>query len=370
VVCDLAALATTNGSSGTIAKEDQALTSLPAVKPAAKPGVRPAAYATDAGDTSVPRAARTHEKYERLVARAKSITAVPTAVVWPCEEHALAGPTDAAAENIIAPILVGSATRIRAAAQKAGLDIGRFAIVDVATEEEAAAAAVRLVRDGKAHSLMKGSLHTDVLMHEVVAKEGGLRAGRRISHVFVLDVPTYPEVLFVTDAAINIFPDLETKRDIVQNAIDLHIGLGLGEPRVAILSAVEVINPKIPGTTDAASLCKMAERGQIRGGILDGPLAMDNAINAEAAAIKGIHSPVAGRAQILVAPDLEAGNMLAKDMIFLGQADAAGIVLGAAVPIILTSRADGVRTRIASTAIGSLYAHHLAEQRAKEGRRA
>ena len=331
------------------------------------PAVKPAAYMTDAGDTSMPRAVQMHEKYERLIALAKGIAAIPTAVVWPCEEHALAGPIDAAKEKIIAPILVGPAKRIRAVAQKAGLDIDRFATLDVATEEEAAAAAVRLVRDGKAQSLMKGSLHTDVLMHEVVAKESGLRTGRRISHVFVLDVPTYPEVLFVTDAAINIFPDLETKRDIVQNAIDLHIGLGLGEPRVAILSAVEVINAKIPGTTDAASLCKMADRGQITGGILDGPLAMDNAINAEAAAIKGIHSPVAGHAQILVVPDLEAGNMLAKNMIFLGQADAAGIVLGAAVPIILTSRADSVRTRLASTAIGALYAHHLAEQRAHAG---
>ena len=331
------------------------------------PAVKPAAYMTDAGDTSMPRAVQMHEKYERLIALAKGIAAIPTAVVWPCEEHALAGPIDAAKEKIIAPILVGPAKRIRAVAQKAGLDIDRFATLDVATEEEAAAAAVRLVRDGKAQSLMKGSLHTDVLMHAVVAKESGLRTGRRISHVFVLDVPTYPEVLFVTDAAINIFPDLETKRDIVQNAIDLHIGLGLGEPRVAILSAVEVINAKIPGTTDAASLCKMADRGQITGGILDGPLAMDNAINAEAAAIKGIHSPVAGHAQILVVPDLEAGNMLAKNMIFLGQADAAGIVLGAAVPIILTSRADSVRTRLASTAIGALYAHHLAEQRAHAG---
>jgi len=362
MVCDPAALATINCSSDTIGKEHQAVTS--------KAAVKPAAYATDAGDPSVPRATQTHEKYERLIAQAKSITAVPTAVVWPCEEHALAGPIEAADENIITPILVGSATRIRCVAQKAGLDIGRMAIVDVATEEEAAVAAVRLVLEGKAHSLMKGSLHTDVLMHEVVAKESGLRTGRRISHVFVLDVPTYQEALFVTDAAINIFPDLDTKRDIVQNAIDLHVGLGLGEPRVAILSAVEVINPKIPGTTDAASLCKMAERGQITGGILDGPLAMDNAINAEAAAIKGIHSPVAGHAQILVVPDLEAGNMLAKNMIFLGQADAAGIVLGAAVPIILTSRADSVRTRIASTAIGALYAHHLAERRLQAGSRA
>jgi len=334
------------------------------------PAGKPVTYTTDAGDMSVPRAIQTHEKYERLIARAKGIPAISTAVVWPCEEHALAGPIDAAQEEIIAPILVGSAKRMRAVAEKARLDIHRFAMLDVGTEEEAAAAAVRLVRDGKAQSLMKGSLHTDVLMHEVVAKEGGLRTGRRISHVFVVDVPTYPEPLFVTDAAINIFPDLETKRDIVQNAIDLHIGLGLGEPRVAILSAVEVINPKIPGTTDAASLCKMAERGQITGGILDGPLAMDNAINAEAAAIKGIHSPVAGRAQILVVPDLEAGNMLAKNMIFLAQADAAGIVLGAAVPIILTSRADNVRTRMASTAIGALYAHHLAEQKVQAGSQA
>ena len=329
------------------------------------PAAKPATYTTEAGDSSVPRVAQTHEKYERLIAKTKSIAAVPTAVVWPCEEHALAGPIDAAADNIIAPILVGSEALIRATAQKAGLDISRFEIVDAATEEEAAATAVRLVQDGKAHSLMKGSLHTDILMHAVVAKDGGLRTGRRISHVFVLDVPTYPDVLFVTDAAINIFPDLETKRDIIQNAIDLHVGLDLGEPRVAILSAVEVINPKIPGTTDAASLCKMAERGQITGGILDGPLAMDNAISAEAAAIKGIHSPVAGHAQILVVPDLEAGNMLAKNMIFLGQADAAGIVLGASVPIILTSRADSERTRIASTAIGALYAHYLVEQRAK-----
>ena len=336
----------------------------------ANASVKLAAYATDAADTSAPRAKQTHEKYERLIALAKGIPAIPTAIVWPCEEHALAGPIEAAEENIIVPLLVGPAKRMRAMAETAGLDIDRFEIVDVSTEAEAAAAAVRLVRDGKAQSLMKGSLHTDVLMHEVVAKEGGLRTARRISHVFVLDVPTYPEALFVTDAAINIFPDLETKRDIVQNAIDLHIGLGLGEPRVAILSAVEVINPKIPGTTDAASLCKMAERGQITGGILDGPLAMDNAINAEAAAIKGIRSPVAGRAQILIVPDLEAGNMLAKNMIFLGQADAAGIVLGAAVPIILTSRADSVRTRMASTAIGALYAHYLTEKRVQAGSRA
>jgi phosphate acetyltransferase len=325
--------------------------------------IMPASYTTDATDASVLRVAQTHEKYERLIAQTKDIPPVRTAVVWPCEEHALTGAVDAAGESIIAPVLIGPEKKIAAVAQKAGIDLGGCTIMDVASEEQAAATAVRLVRDDKVQSLMKGNLHTDVLMHQVVAKDGGLRTGRRISHVFVLDVPTYPDVLFITDAAINIFPDLETKRDIIQNAIDLHVGLGFGEPRVAILSAVEVINPKIPGTTDAAILCKMADRGQITGGVLDGPLAMDNAINAEAAAIKGIHSPVAGHAQILVVPDLEAGNMLAKNLIFLAQADAAGIVLGATVPLILTSRADSVRTRMASTAIGALYAHHLAEQR-------
>ena len=221
----------------------------------------------------------------------------------------------------------------------------------------AAAKAVELVRAGKAELLMKGSLHTDELMAEVVAKETGLRTGRRISHVFIMDVPTYSFPLFITDAAINILPDLPTKADIVQNAIDLHLGLGLGEPRVAILSAVETINPKIPSTLEAAALCKMADRGQIKGGILDGPLALDNAISPEAARIKGIASPVAGHAQILVVPDLEAGNMLAKNLSFMANADAAGIVLGARVPIILTSRADNVRTRMASCAVAALYAH-------------
>lgn len=322
-----------------------------------------AAHADDAAEITTPRADRKRDKYEQLIARAKGIAPIATAVVWPCEAHALTGPVDAGREKIIAPILVGRESRIRSVAAKAGVDLGGCEIVDAASEEEAGAAAVRLVRQGKAHSLMKGSLHTDVMMHAVVAKEGGLRTVRRISHVFLIDVPTYSDVLFITDAAINIFPDLEAKRDIVQNAIDLHIGLGLGEPRVAILSAVEVINPKIPGTTDAAILCKMADRGQITGGILDGPLAMDNAINPEAAKIKGIRSPVAGRAQILIVPDLEAGNMLAKNLIFLAEADAAGIVLGATVPIILNSRADSVRTRMASTAVGALYAHYLAEQR-------
>jgi phosphate acetyltransferase len=330
---------------------------------AATPG-----FTDDAAESHVTHPERKHEKYERLIAQAKSIPPIPTAVAWPCEVHALEGPIEAAREKIIKPVLVGSEALIRDVAKKANLDLAGCDIVDLPTEELAAAGAVSLVREGKAHGIMKGSLHTDILMHAVVSKEGGLRTSRRISHVFLIDVPTYPEVLFVTDAAINIFPDIDCKRDIVQNAIDLHIGLGLGEPRVGILSAVEVVNPKIPGTTDAAILCKMADRGQIKGGVLDGPLALDNAINLEAAKIKGITSPVAGRAQILVVPDLEAGNMLAKNLIFLAGADAAGIVLGAAVPVILTSRADSVRTRLASTAVGSIYAHYLMQQKEKSGK--
>jgi phosphate acetyltransferase len=213
-----------------------------------------------------------------------------------------------------------------------------------------------MIREGRGELLMKGSLHTDELMREITASATGLRTERRISHVFIMDVPGHPETLFITDAAINIFPDLEAKRDIVQNAIDLWRGIGLGEPRVAILSAVETVTPKIPSTIEAAALCKMAERGQITGGLLEGPLAFDNAIDPEAARIKGISSPVAGHAQILVVPDLEAGNMLAKNLTFLTHADAAGIVLGARVPVILTSRADSVRTRLASCAVASLYA--------------
>jgi phosphate acetyltransferase len=284
-------------------------------------------------------------------------------VAHPCDDTSLRGAVEAAAEGIIAPILVGPRHKILAAAEESGLDVGRFELVDVPHSHAAAAKAVELVRAGRAELLMKGSLHTDELMREVVAKGTGLRTARRISHVFVMDVPSYPEALFITDAAINIFPDLETKADIVRNAIDLHLGLGLGAPRVAILSAVETVNPKIPGTIDAAALCKMADRGQIEGGLLDGPLALDNAISPEAAAIKGIRSEVAGRAQILVVPDLEAGNMLAKNLSFLAGADAAGVVLGARVPIILTSRADNVRTRMASCAVAALYAHHLAATR-------
>ena len=298
-----------------------------------------------------------HSKYERLIARAKEVPAATTVVVHPCDETSLRGATEAAEAGIIVPILVGPAAKISAVAREHGLDIGRFQIVDAPHSEAAAAKAVELIHESAGELLMKGSLHTDELMREVTSSKTGLRTARRISHVFVMDVPTYAETLFITDAAINIFPDLDAKRDIVQNAIDLFTQVGLGTPRVAILSAVETVTAKIPSTIEAAALCKMAERGQITGGILDGPLAFDNAIDPEAAKIKGIESSVAGRAQILVVPDLEAGNMLAKNLTFLAKADAAGIVLGARVPIILTSRADSVRARMASCAVAVLYAH-------------
>jgi phosphate acetyltransferase len=298
-----------------------------------------------------------HERYERLIGLAKDVPPAATIVVHPCEETALRGAVEAAQTGIIKPTLVGPAAKIEAVARQADLDISSYPIVDVKHSAEAAEKAVALIREAKGELLMKGSLHTDELMHAVMSKEAGLRTARRISHVFVMDVPTHDDALFITDAAINIFPDLEDKRDIVQNAIDLFTGLNLGTPRVGILSAVETVTPKIPSTLDAAALCKMADRGQITGGILDGPLAFDNAIDPEAAEIKGIKSEVAGRAQILVVPDLESGNMLAKNLTFLTRADAAGIVLGARVPIILTSRADSVRTRMASCAVAVLYAH-------------
>ncbi len=297
-----------------------------------------------------------HAKYERLIARAKQVPPATTIVVHPCDETSLRGAVEAAELGIIIPVLVGPRSKIAAVAAANGLDIGRFEIVDVAHSEEAAARAVQLIHQAKGELLMKGSLHTDELMRAVASSKTGLRTARRISHVFVMDVPTYPETLFITDAAINIFPDLDAKRDIVQNAIDLWTQVGLGTPRVAILSAVETVTSHIPSTIEAAALCKMADRGQITGGLLDGPLAFDNAIDPEAARIKGIKSEVAGRAQILVVPDLEAGNMLAKNLSFLAKADAAGIVLGARVPIILTSRADSVRTRMASCAVAVLYA--------------
>lgn len=311
----------------------------------------------------VPLHAGKRDKYERLIAKARELPPAPTAVAHPCDESSLRGALDAAAQGLIAPILVGPSARIIAVAKQCGLDIAGFEIVDTPHSHASAAKAVELVHAGKVALVMKGSLHSDELLAEVTSKETGLRTGRRVSHVFIMDVPSYPEPLFITDAAVNIFPDLEAKRDIIQNAIDLHVGLGLGVPRVAILSAVETVTTKIPSTIEAAALCKMADRGQITGGLLDGPLALDNAISPEAASIKGIVSPVAGRAQILVVPDMEAGNMLAKNLTFLSGADAAGIVLGARVPIILTSRADNVRTRLASCAVAGLYAHALTQTR-------
>jgi phosphate acetyltransferase len=298
-----------------------------------------------------------HSKYERLIAKAKEVPPATTVVVHPCDESSLRGPVEAAEAGIIVPILVGPAAKISAVAREHRIDIARFEIVDTPHSEAAAAKAVALIHQSKGELLMKGSLHTDELMREVTSSKTGLRTARRISHVFIMDVPTYSETLFITDAAINIFPDLDAKRDIVQNAIDLFTQVGLGTPRVAILSAVETVTAKIPSTIDAAALCKMAERGQITGGVLDGPLAFDNAVDPEAAKIKGIQSAVAGCAQILVVPDLEAGNMLAKNLTFLAKADSAGIVLGTRVPIILTSRADSVRARMASCAVAVLYAH-------------
>ena len=297
-----------------------------------------------------------HVKYERLIAAARQVPSVVTIVVHPCDEASLRGVCEAAAADIIKPILVGPAAKIKAVAAQFNFEISNFEIVDAVHSEAAAARGVELIHEGRGELLMKGSLHTDELTRSVTAKSSGLRTERRISHVFAIDVPGYAETLFITDAAINIFPDLDCKRDIVQNAIDLYAGIGLGVPRVAILSAVETVTAKIPSTIDAASLCKMADRGQITGGLLDGPLAFDNAVDPEAAKIKGIKSAVAGHAQILVVPDLEAGNMLAKNLTFMLKADSAGIVLGARVPIILTSRADSLRGRMASCAISVLYA--------------
>jgi len=295
-------------------------------------------------------------KYERLIARAKQVPAAQTIVVHPCDESSLRGPVEAAELGIIKPILVGPAAKIKKVASDQGIKISDFQIVDAPHSEAAAERAVELVHEGKGELLMKGSLHTDELMRAVTNSKTGLRTARRISHVFIMDVPTYPETLFVTDAAINIAPDLDAKRDIIQNAVDLFTQVGLGTPRVAILSAVETVTSKIPSTIDAAALCKMADRKQITDAIIDGPLAFDNAISPEAARIKGIQSPVAGKAQILVVPDLEAGNMLAKNLIFLSKADSAGLVLGARVPVVLTSRADSVRSRMASCAAAVLYA--------------
>jgi phosphate acetyltransferase len=310
-----------------------------------------------AGSEAAVSMARPHAKYEQLIARAKQAPASSTIVVHPCDETSLRGPVEAAEAGIITPVLVGPAAKIAAVAKQHDIDIGKYELVDVEHSEDAAAKGVEMIRAGKGELLMKGSLHTDELMRAVTSSATGLRTARRISHVFIMDVPSHADTLIVTDAAINIAPDLDVKRDIVQNAIDLFLQIGDGVPRVAILSAVETVTTKIPSTIEAAALCKMADRGQITGGILDGPLAFDNAIDPEAARIKGIKSEVAGRAQILVVPNLEAGNMLAKNLIFLSHADAAGLVLGARVPIILTSRADSVRTRMASCAIASLSAN-------------
>jgi phosphotransacetylase len=282
---------------------------------------------------------------------------VPTAVAHPCDASSLAGAVDAGAMGLITPILVGPSDKIREVAEQHGIDLGKSRLVDAPHSHAAAKRAVELVRLGEAELLMKGSLHTDELLGAVVAREAGLRTGRRISHVFIMDVPTYHKVLIVTDAAINIAPTLEDKVDICQNAIDLAIALGATTPKIAILAAVETVSSKMTATIDAAALCKMSDRGQITGALIDGPLAFDNAISKDAAAIKGIRSAVAGDPDILLVPDLEAGNILAKLLTFLANADSAGVVLGARVPIILTSRADSVRSRIASAAVAMLAAH-------------
>ena len=296
-------------------------------------------------------------KYEELLDKCGRLDAVATAVVHPCEATALSGAIEAAEKGLIIPILVGPRAKIEATAHILGVDVSHLKIVDAPHSHASAVKAVELLREAKAELLMKGSLHTDELMAAVVSRDGGLRTARRISHVFVMDVPTYHKVLIVTDGAINIAPNLEDKLDICQNAIDLAISLGRQRPKVAILAAVETVTSKMPATIDAAALCKMSERGQITGAVLDGPLAFDNAISKDAAETKHIHSEVAGDPDILVAPDLEAGNILAKQLSFLANADSAGLVLGARVPIILTSRADNVRSRIASCAIAMLAVH-------------
>jgi phosphate acetyltransferase len=299
---------------------------------------------------------RKHEKYDRLIEKAQQASPPKTAVVHPCDQNSLEGAVDAARLGLMAPILVGPAGRIREVASRLDLDISTLPIVETEHSHASASRAVELVREGKADALMKGSLHTDELMGAVVKSDGGLRTARRLSHCFVMDVPGHADPLIITDAAVNIAPSLADKVDILQNAIDLAHILGLAEVRVAILSAVETINPKIPSTIEAGALCKMADRGQITGAIVDGPLAFDNAVSQEAASIKHLTSPVAGRANVILVPDLEAGNMLAKSLTFLAHADAAGIVLGARVPVILTSRADTVQARLASCAVASLVA--------------
>ena len=310
----------------------------------------------------------TRTAYQRLIQAVKGLPATPTAVAHPCNESALAGAIDAAQMGIITPILVGPRQKIQAAADAAKLDITAYEIVDAEHSHDAAAKAVALDREGRAEMLMKGSLSTDELLGAVVKRDGGLRTERRLSHCFIMDVPNHPNVLIITDAAINIFPTLAEKVDIVQNAIDLAHALRIAQPKVAILSAMEKVSPGLQSTVEAAALCKMADRGQITGGLLDGPLALDNAISPEAAKIKNITGPVAGYADILVVPDLEAGNMLAKSLTFLMDADSAGVVLGARVPITLTSRADSVQSRLASCAVAALVANWRRELTVKGAR--
>ena len=294
--------------------------------------------------------------FDDLHAKCEGLPPMPTAVAHPCDAVSLSGAVDAAREGLLEPILVGPEHKIRAVAEAENIDLSPYRLIPTKHSHEAAEKAVSLVREGGAAVLMKGSLHTDELMHEVMRKETGLRTDRRLSHVYVMHVPTYHKLLLVTDAAINIYPTLEDKRDICQNAIDLAHALGIAAPKVGILSAVETVTPKIPSTVEAAALCKMADRGQITGGVLDGPLAFDNAISREAAAIKHIRSEVAGDVDIMLVPDLEAGNILAKQLTFLANADAAGIVIGGRAPIILTSRADSVPARLASCAVAAIFA--------------
>jgi phosphate acetyltransferase len=307
-------------------------------------------------DRAIPTPPEPHAKYERLIKAAQAEATIKVAVAHPCDDVSIGSAVEAWRLHLIEPILVGPEARIRDVASRAGLDISAFEIVPAEHSQDSATKAVELVTAGRAEGLMKGSLHTDELMSAVVSRQAGIRTARRISHCFIMDVPRHPDALIITDAAVNIAPSLDTKVDIVQNAIDLAHAMGVADVRVAILSAMETVNAKVPSTIEAAALCKMADRGQITGAVLDGPLALDNAISVEAAAIKQIASPVAGRANILVVPDLEAGNMLAKSLSFLANADAAGIVLGARVPIILTSRADSLLTRLASCAVAVMVA--------------
>jgi phosphate acetyltransferase len=298
--------------------------------------------------------------FHKFIERCKDLPAISTAVVWPLSDVALRGTVEAANEGLIEPTLIGDEAEMKALAAKIGVDIGAYPILQADDEERAAELGVAMCRSGNALAMMKGSLHTDELMKAAMARDTGLRTARRISHVFIMDTPAYARTLLITDAAINIEPELEDKVHIVQNAIDLAHALGIPEPKVALLSAVETVNPKIKSTLDAAALCKMADRGQITGGILDGPLAFDTAVSLKAAAIKKLVSPVTGQADILVVPDLESGNMLAKQLEYLGGAQLAGIVLGARVPTILTSRADSAETRLTSCAVAVLlhYATH------------